>query len=53
MNLFNSDSEEVQVRMKNKWLKANELEQDLEKMYSILKNTSIFWGLCFSPLVQK
>lgn len=40
MNLFNNDSEEVQVRLKNKWLKANEVEQDLEKMYSILQNTA-------------
>lgn len=42
MNLINSDSEEVQARLKNKWLKANELEEDLEKMYFILKHTSIF-----------
>lgn len=40
MNLFNNDSEEVQVRLKNKCLKANEVEQDLEKMYSILQNTA-------------
>lgn len=43
MNLFNSDSKEVQVRLKNKWWKSNEVEQDLENMHSaILQNISIF-----------
>ena len=43
MNLFNSDSKEVHVRwLKNKWLKAYEVEQDLENMHSsILQNMSI------------
>lgn len=43
INFFNSGSKEVQVRLKNKWLQANEVEQNLENMHSsILQNISIF-----------